>query len=151
MTATNHVLTGILVVSVVSNPVIALPLALASHFAIDALPHYDNKLIGKDSLAFKIILGADMYLASMCLLLVLLLGPANAGLLLLGGILAASPDIMWLPDFIAANRQQPQPVYGSIRRFHSKIQWSTKPKWAWVEAAYFVIAFVVAFGYTISA
>lgn len=151
MTATNHVLTGLLIVSVVPNPIISLPLALLSHFLLDSLPHYGNAIIGKDSLTFKVILGADMYLALVCLGLVFLLAPENGALLIAGGILAASPDLMWLPDFINANRHLPPPIYDPIRRFHARIQWFQRPKGAWVELAWFVVVFVITFGYTISA
>lgn len=40
MTATNHALAGSLIGLSISQPVIALPLALASHFVMDAIPHY---------------------------------------------------------------------------------------------------------------
>src|SRR5579862_4850839 len=102
MTATNHVLTGLLIVSVVHNPVIALPLAFLSHFLVDALPHYGDVLMGLNSFKFKLILGADMYIALMILGLVFILHPANMWPLIIGGSLAASPDLMWLPNFIAA-------------------------------------------------
>jgi hypothetical protein len=40
MTATNHAITGAIIAVVIDKPVIALPLALLSHFAQDALPHF---------------------------------------------------------------------------------------------------------------
>ena len=40
MTATNHALTGTAVALTISNPFIALPVALASHFICDAIPHF---------------------------------------------------------------------------------------------------------------
>lgn len=150
MTATNHVLTGILIVSVVHNPVIALPLALLSHFALDALPHYGDRLNRLNSFKFKLVLGSDIYLALMVLVLMLILHPPHMWLLIFGGILGASPDLMWIPDFISALRGLPAPVYGRIRRFHSKIQWYQEPKGAWVEAAWFVAVFITAFGFTIA-
>ncbi len=149
MTATNHVLTGVLIVSVVHNPAIALPLALLSHFVSDALPHYGDMLVGLSSFKFKLILGADVYLAFMMLVLLLILHPAHMWLLIFGGILAASPDLMWLPDFIAALRGKIAPVYGKIRRFHSKIQWYQQPNGVWIEAAWFIVVFIITFGFTI--
>ena len=44
MTATNHVATGVLIAVVVPDPWVALPLAFASHFVCDALPHFDMQL-----------------------------------------------------------------------------------------------------------
>jgi hypothetical protein len=40
MTAVNHVIMGSVVVAAVGNPVLGVPLALASHFLLDALPHF---------------------------------------------------------------------------------------------------------------
>lgn len=40
MTATNHALAGAVIGLTVTQPVIALPLALASHFVMDAIPHF---------------------------------------------------------------------------------------------------------------
>ncbi len=149
MTATNHVVTGIFVASVIHNPIIALPVALASHFVCDALPHYGDMLMGHNSFKFKLILGTDMYLAAMILFLVYLLHPDNMWVLIFGGIFAASPDLMWIPDFVASLTHKPAPVYGPIRRFHSRIQWYQKPKGIWVEAVWFLIFFIISFGYTI--
>ncbi len=149
MTATNHVLTGVLIVSVIHNPLIALPLALLSHFALDALPHYGNPLVGTGTTKFNLILGTDIYLALACFGLLILLQPAHLWLLVLGGVLAASPDLMWLPDFTAALRHAVKPVYGSIRQFHARIQWYQRPNGAYIEAAWFVAVFIACFGFTI--
>ena len=40
MLVTNHVLSGALVGALAENPVAALPLGVASHFALDAAPHW---------------------------------------------------------------------------------------------------------------
>lgn len=41
MTATGHALIGTLIAAKISNPAIAAPLALLSHFAADIIPHWD--------------------------------------------------------------------------------------------------------------
>lgn len=41
MTATTHALTGGVIAAAVANPVIALPTAVAVHFLIDLIPHWD--------------------------------------------------------------------------------------------------------------
>lgn len=41
MTATGHAIIGTVIAATISNPVIAIPLALVSHFAADAFPHWD--------------------------------------------------------------------------------------------------------------
>jgi hypothetical protein len=40
MLVTNHVLSGALVGALADNPAAALPLGVASHFALDAVPHW---------------------------------------------------------------------------------------------------------------
>ena len=41
MTATGHAVIGVVIASGVSNPVIGIPLAIVSHLAADAFPHWD--------------------------------------------------------------------------------------------------------------
>lgn len=42
MTATGHAVIGTVIAAKVGNPTLAIPLALASHFAADFLPHWDT-------------------------------------------------------------------------------------------------------------
>jgi hypothetical protein len=42
MTATGHALIGTVIAAKVGNPVLAIPIAVASHFLADALPHWDT-------------------------------------------------------------------------------------------------------------
>lgn len=42
MTATGHALIGTVIAAKIGNPVLAVPIALASHFLADALPHWDT-------------------------------------------------------------------------------------------------------------
>jgi hypothetical protein len=42
MTATGHALIGTVIAAKVSNPALAIPIALASHVIADALPHWDT-------------------------------------------------------------------------------------------------------------
>ncbi len=41
MTTVTHMVTGLVITQAVANPYISLPLAFASHFALDAIPHND--------------------------------------------------------------------------------------------------------------
>lgn len=41
MTATSHALIGASLASIITNPVIGIPVAIASHFAADLVPHWD--------------------------------------------------------------------------------------------------------------
>src|SRR5690349_19130048 len=115
MTATNHVLTGALIAVVVHNPVVALPAAFLSHFVLDAIPHYGNKKLKIDSSGYRTLLVSDMSLAAYFLAFLLIVQPPYAWLAVACGILAASPDLMWIPDFIAETWHKKSPVYGPIR------------------------------------
>lgn len=42
MTATGHAIIGTVIAAKVANPVIAIPIAIASHFLADAFPHWDT-------------------------------------------------------------------------------------------------------------
>jgi hypothetical protein len=42
MTATGHALIGTVIAAKFGNPALAIPIAFASHFAADALPHWDT-------------------------------------------------------------------------------------------------------------
>jgi hypothetical protein len=78
VTASNHVVTGALIATAVAQPAAAIPLALASHFVLDALPHYGD--VNKSSWLnrnFKYILGIDLLLANLFLLAIIIMQPAS--------------------------------------------------------------------------
>ncbi len=47
MTATGHAIIGTVIAVKVGNPALAVPIALASHVAADAFPHWDEGTSGK--------------------------------------------------------------------------------------------------------
>lgn len=42
MTATGHAVLGVAIAAAISNPIIGIPLAILSHVAADAFPHWDT-------------------------------------------------------------------------------------------------------------
>lgn len=140
MTATNHALTGALIGFIVGQPLLALPLALASHFVCDALPHFGpskpaNWIKTKE---FKRLLTID---ASMCVLLVAILAGLHPIHWLLASIcafVATSPDLLWLDRFIKAQRGKRWKP-SAFDKFASGIQWFEKPIGAVVEAVWLVV------------
>lgn len=101
MTASNHAVTGALIAATVPYPVIGLPLAFASHFALDALPHW-NYGSSKSHRARKFIyfLAIDAGIAAAVMLSLTILQPVNWAVVVFGSLLAMSPDLMWLPYWI---------------------------------------------------
>jgi len=145
MTAPNHALTGAVIGLTVTNPVLAMVLAFASHFVCDAIPHYDPpgadgaKRFKSKRFVYEFLVAG----AGLCLVVVLLLAvtrPQHWLVAAMCAFLAASPDLFWIPRFLRARRTgSDAPLQNGFLRFHSWIQCRTAPKLIWVEAVWFVV------------
>lgn len=153
MTAINHALTGALIGCVVSNPAIALPLAFLSHFALDAIPHYDPpgdtdeaRINSKQFLYIQLVLGA--VLCFVLVMAVFLAHPTHWLTIIFGAFFGASPDLISIPRYIHVKR-----VGRDIKnswwfwRWHSVIQWKTGPRFALVELAWAIGAITLLVAY----
>ena len=143
MTATNHAITGALIGLAVSNPALAVPLAFISHFALDAIPHYDSpgyELERIGSTRFRKQLSID---ASLCFLLVVVLAlrrPEHWLVVAFSAFMATFPDLLWLPKFLHVRTTgKLLPNNNFFWKFHDKIQWRTGSKYIWVEATWFIV------------
>lgn len=127
MTATNHALTGAVIGLSINQPLLALPLAITSHFVLDSLPHFASTKMQPGSKLFKKYLFAD---AIFCAALVAFLAFSQPAYWLLAAacaFLATSPDLMWFREFAAAESNQHIPKRTDwLRKFHAKIQWYQK-------------------------
>jgi hypothetical protein len=128
MTATNHALTGALIGLSLGSPWLALPAAFASHFVLDAVPHFGFK--GAKTFEqwlpdkrFKLML---VFEAAFCFSIVLTLFLVQPNDWLLGAVcafVAASPDLYSIPIFLYYNHVTTRPVrWNAFRRFHRAIQ-----------------------------
>jgi hypothetical protein len=124
MTATNHFLTGALIGGLVKNPLIALPLAFASHFVLDMLPHYGTKKEGRLNSRYMLVI--DVVLSVAALTAIIVLEPRQAILMVACAVVAFSPDLLWLPYLIAELKGQFRPRSG-LAYFLQKIQWKERP------------------------
>lgn len=52
MTATSHAIIGTIIAAKIGNPTLAIPIAIASHIALDAIPHWDTAT-NKNNKTFK--------------------------------------------------------------------------------------------------
>lgn len=139
MTATNHVVTGALLATYLHNPWLAIPIAFASHFALDAIPHASFPATdNKENIRFFMILAADMAIAASILMSLLVLQPPSFILLIACGVVAASPDLMWL-YYIIIKKSQNKEKWPAIAKFHARIQ-KESPKFIVIEVAWFVVA-----------
>lgn len=141
MTATNHMLTGVVIGFTVINPVLALPLAFASHFVLDSLPHFGyNDHTNKK---FLMLLMAEAASLGAITFLFAITQPAGWQLAVACGLLAASPDFMWFPNWVRSMRGRALKEYRRFHHFHKIIQWSEKKNnWPY-EAAWFGLCLLV--------
>lgn len=145
MTATNHSLTGAVIALSIANPAIALPAALASHFVLDSMPHFDfgkESGVTKKSRLFRWLLLADMTVALAVIVTSMFLAPHKWLLIGLAAGLAASPDLMWFPHYLAALKDRVKRS-GPLERFHAWIQWGERPWGSVVEIVWFITALIV--------
>ena len=134
MQALNHVAFGTLIAVTIKQPALVAPIALASHFALDALPHY-----GEDPRAPR---GSSLYhyrilldgLASLTFIaLICRTFPEYFGVILLGTFFALLPDFFWPHAlYIKQNNR-----LWKFLKFHKQIQKFESPKGAYVEIIWF--------------
>ena len=140
MTATNHILTGALIGGLIQKPLVALPLALVSHYVLDVLPHYGDEKGSR--LVFRRVVLVDSILSFLALVWLLLSGLSSAILMVACAIVAASPDLFWLPYFIAELKGHVKP-YGRYSRIAHNIQWGERPWGMVIEIAWAVAMLVL--------
>jgi hypothetical protein len=67
------------------------------------------------------------------LIVITALQPTSWIIIVLSGILCASPDLMWFPIWLREIMGKKVQTMGFVRRFHSKIQWSEMANlWGWI-------------------
>lgn len=141
MTGSNHVVTGALIAVAIPQAAVAVPLALASHFVLDALPHYgDNNRHSWLNRHFHYVLLADAVIGVSIIAALLVLQPLHWPLIVLCGLIAVAPDVIWLPHYLADRRgEYREPSH--FARFSKWIQWGERPWGIYIE-----LAWLVAFG-----
>lgn len=138
MIAINHALTGAIIGVVIPNPMAAL-LAVGSHFVLDAIPHFGDDDRRIKDMSFVVQLCVDAFLCGVLVLILFGASGSAAWLPAICAFLAASPDFMWMPDYLRIRRgMKPRGKSNLIMKFHSRIQWFQRPVGAFVEIAWFV-------------
>ena len=138
-------MTGALIALVVKKPELALPLAFASHFLVDILPHYGYGEIdrrqrdGKKHFILKQTI--DIYFALFLMWVVPYLSrdvepPLWTELCML---VAFIPDAVWALHYVVAQRTGIYRELNAFNRFHKAIQWCERSWGVYVEAMWFVI------------
>lgn len=143
MTATNHALTGAAIALVVKEPVLVVPLAIASHFLLDSLPHFGGLPV--TSRKFLFILAGDAGVTAGLLASMFMLQPALWLVAVVGAVCAMAPDLMWFPNFLRSVTDRPTKKPDSITKWHKKIQRYERPQNMPYEVVYFAVMSPVLF------
>ncbi|MGH7196559.1 MAG: hypothetical protein ACREGJ_02210 [Candidatus Saccharimonadales bacterium] len=136
MTFFNHVLAGASIAVVVRDPLLAAPLALASHFALDMMPHFWHDTFKPWTKSFVSYLFIDTILSIAALALSLALFPQLGLVILLCTGLATLPDWLWAAHYGKG-------VQHKFFDFHHKIQRYEKPWGAFIEAPFTAVLVVL--------
>lgn len=146
MTFTNHVMTGALIAVSVHRPALAIPLAIMSHYATDALPHYGYGHIDrsdrdkKDNFILKQSVDAYTALAVLWTVPFLVRSHQAPIVTVLCMLSAFLPDTVWTFQYLVAQRGGGSyKELGIINRFHKKIQWCERPWGIYVEVLWFLL------------
>jgi hypothetical protein len=145
MRAINHALTGAAIGLAVGEPLVAVPLSLVSHYALDVMPHYGGGRPENAEMNSKTFRGLLLLDICLCPLLVLVLAIKRPDHWLLAAIcafVAAAPDLASINVYRSARSgQQPKP--NRYIRFAHDIQWFERPIGAVVEVAWFIAMLVI--------
>lgn len=136
MQGVNHVTFGTLIAVTVKEPTLVAPLALASHFALDILPHHGNDpYFKRGSRAYTLRVVVDG-LASLTLTVVLARAfPALSGVIYLGAFFSLLPDFFWP----LATRPLKNELLIKFLRFHKAIQTRESRNGIYFEVVWFML------------
>lgn len=145
MTVASHAAIGALIATSVNRPLVALPLAFLSHFAADALPHFDypgHKGIASSSKhqMYRLVAATQPFL--LLILLFVLLHFSAELYVYIAALLAVSPDLEWWVDYYFYIRRGKKPPKSPIADFHNKVQWCERPWGAIPESIILIGVFI---------
>lgn len=149
MTGFSHTTTGVVIALSIHHPALALPLALLSHFVLDALPHYGNATLDGTDKFFRRFIIADAIAGFGIAIVMMLLIPEKWLAIALCGALATIPDLMWLPNHIRQVKNLESKPHNRLMHWHQSIQfehpvWGVAAEAMWVTAmvAFLVVALI---------
>jgi len=148
MLITNHVLAGSLIGLNIKEPALAIVIAFASHFVMDALPHfgYPGRKGYPEVLKHKLsyFVGSITLLSTLGVTLFLIAN--NQWFLLICGLVAASPDIAGWYNYVAYEKHG-KSAKGILKllhvQFHRRIQNFERPWGIYIEAAIFIFLLLI--------
>lgn len=144
MTITNHILAGSIIgLALADKPVLALILAVTSHFVMDTLPHFGYpgrkgySEVMKHQLSYKV----GMATAVTALCVVVFLALKGEWFALITGLFAALPDTLGVYNYLRYEKSGKHAT-GLLKwthvNFHRAIQRYERPWGVYVEALIFL-------------
>lgn len=119
MTSTNHTLSGALIGAFLPLPV-AVPVALVSHFLLDAIPHYAaKKEVRNTDSVYKTIIFSDTTIALFLGFIMIILGKWS---MFIGAAAGYLPDVTIIYYYFKQGRNLDIKAENRFMRFHLGIQ-----------------------------
>jgi len=143
MTTANHIITAGVISVAVKQPVLVLPLALASHYIIDAIPHFGFDKDGFGVALKHKITYLELALDSAAIIYLIFLFRNQPVLIYVSAFISISPDFYWLYRYFGFERYGRKPPGGRLTRFHEWIQWLQRPWGLGIEVVYFGLALIL--------
>lgn len=142
----NHLLAGSIIAISFKNPVFVLPLAFASHFAMDVLPHYGyaGKKGYVEALKHRMSYVSTIISVILCIIIGVVLIVNNRWLALGAGLLAMSIDFVGIWNYLAFEKygRSGQNLLAKLHvGFHRRIQWCERPWGIYIEVVVFALLF----------
>lgn len=124
MNTLNHLATGSLTALLIESPLIGLPVALASHFVLDSLPHfgYPGEEGYKEAFRHRLSYFSLLFDFIGIVLLVLML-QGKSPYVYIAALVALLPDLMWPIRYFGYEIKNKKPPTWKIAKFHVGIQW----------------------------
>lgn len=143
MTATGHALIGTVIAAKVGNPTLAIPIAIASHFLADALPHWDTgtnkKTKTKSTFFLESMFDVLLGFVLSWLLIVWVFPFTNLGYAFLIIIMAQLPDWLTAPYLFFNMKFFP---FKNIYHFQKKFDTELALPWGFINQAAVVLAII---------
>ena len=136
----NHAAVGGLLATVLPLP-LAIPVAVASHFVLDALPHYGIPHRLRDKSRFWKVVGIGDFAASWLILGCLSLFAWDRPDIFLCGLAAASPDFIWVLRILRHRSFDLSHNTSRFTRWHVAIQRYERPWGIYIELPLAVLLF----------
>ena len=133
MLETPHAVVGAAIAAQIPNPAIAIPLAFASHFLLDKMPHWNPHLrtelrtTGKVSNKSTLIIAVDVLIATISTLAIAYQASSNSThtiTILAAALAAILPDIVEGPYFFLGIKSK---IVEKWLKFQSSIQFDVAP------------------------